>query len=151
MHDKAELLYPVYAIQPLFVQPVVKPGCTTGLTYTIQPVVKPVVNPVECLYTRHNRLDNRLYRVNGALHSRLRFPVGKNRVWLRFLVRLRLLANIRTYYAGDHKLGPNLTQCGRAEAYTSIPSDIVIHPTVWPQYNNNPTIQNRRDRQTGKT
>jgi len=63
-------LYPVYTIQPLFVQPVVKPGCTTGLTtccihetagwlsnrlsngfnnrlnvcirYTIQPVVKPV-------------------------------------------------------------------------------------------------------------
>ena len=37
--------------------------------YTIQPFVK----PVECLYTRYNRLsnrfDNRLYRVNGALES----------------------------------------------------------------------------------
>jgi len=32
--------------QPLFVQPVVKPGCTTGCIYTIQPVVKPVVKPV---------------------------------------------------------------------------------------------------------
>jgi len=82
--------------QPLFVQPVVKPGCTTlwqPVVYTIQPVVKPVW-PVECLHTRYNRLivkpvwqpvvsciqtfnrllnrfdnrvDNRLYRVNGAL------------------------------------------------------------------------------------
>jgi len=38
--------------EPLFVQPVVKPGCTTGLTtgwmfvYTIQPVVKAVWQPV---------------------------------------------------------------------------------------------------------
>jgi len=45
--------------------------------YTIQPVVNPVVKrvsqPVECLYTRYNRLsnriDNRLYRVNGAKFS----------------------------------------------------------------------------------
>ena len=42
---------------------------TSSPVYTIQPVVK----PVECLYTRYNRLsnrlynrfDNRLYRVNG--------------------------------------------------------------------------------------
>jgi len=38
--------------------------------YTIQPFVKPVIKqvwqPVECLYTRYNRFDNRLYRVNGA-------------------------------------------------------------------------------------
>ena len=50
--------------------------------YTIQPVVKPVGHPVvqpdEGLYTRcirlsnrlFNRLDNRLYRVNGVLHRR---------------------------------------------------------------------------------
>jgi len=64
--------------QPLYVQPVVKPGCTTGcihdtvvcqtgcqmglttgwmLVYTIQQIVKPV----------YNRYDNRLYHVNGAL------------------------------------------------------------------------------------
>jgi len=59
------------------VQPVWQPA-----VYTIQPVVKPVVKwvwqPVECLYTRYNRLskgfdnqfDNRLYRVNGALDNR---------------------------------------------------------------------------------
>ena len=51
-----ELLNPVYTIQPVVT------GCTTGLT-----------KPVECLYTRYNRLsngfDNRLYRVNGALSS----------------------------------------------------------------------------------
>jgi len=28
-------------------------------------------------------------------------------------------------------LGTRLTQCAWAEAYTSIPSDILIHPTVW--------------------
>jgi len=37
--------------QPLFVQPGVKPGCTTGLTRL------------------YNRIDNRLYRVNGVLHN----------------------------------------------------------------------------------
>ena len=54
--------------QPLFVQRIVKSGVAV---YTIQPVIKPVVKrvwqPVECLYTRYNRLskrfDNRLYRV----------------------------------------------------------------------------------------
>ena len=69
--------------------------------------------------------NNLLHDKAELLHSRLRFPVGKNRVWVRFLMRLRLLANIRTYYAGDHKLGPHLTQCGRAEAYTSVLSDIL--------------------------
>jgi len=50
--------------QPLFVQPVVKPGCTTGLTTGcihdtafVKPVVKRVWQPVECLYTRYNRLS----------------------------------------------------------------------------------------------
>jgi len=46
-------------------------GCQTGLTsgwmfiYMIQPVVKPVWQPVECFYTRYNRLwfDNWLYRL----------------------------------------------------------------------------------------
>jgi len=40
------------------------------LTIIVKPVVKRVWQPVECLYTRYNRLsyrlDNRLYRVNGA-------------------------------------------------------------------------------------
>ena len=67
--------------EQLFVQH----GCETGLynrfdnrLYTrysgfVKPVVKQVWQPVECLYTRYNRLsylfDNRLYRVrvNGAL------------------------------------------------------------------------------------
>ena len=32
------------------------------------------------------------------------------------------------------ELGPHLTQCGLAEACTSIPSGILIHPAVnWPQ------------------
>ena len=84
------LSYPVYTTQPVdnrveptdcsfnrlsnrVVQPVWQPA-----VYTIQPFVKPCVKgvwqPVECLYTRYNRLskrfdnrfDNRLYRVNGA-------------------------------------------------------------------------------------
>jgi len=64
--------------QPLFVQPVVKPGCTTGLTTgCIHDAAGCQTEPVECLYTRYNRLshrfdnrfDNRLYRVNGALDS----------------------------------------------------------------------------------
>jgi len=78
--------------EQLFVQPVVKPHCTTGLTtvlneqplsvqpcwmnshrsfnrlsnWVVQPAwqpavytIQPVVNPVECLYTRYNRLSNR--------------------------------------------------------------------------------------------
>jgi len=52
------------------VQPVWQPA-----VYTIQPFVKLIVKwvwqPVECLYTRYNRLsnrfNNRLYRVKGAL------------------------------------------------------------------------------------
>jgi len=47
--------------QRLFVQPVVKPSCTTGLS---------TGSPVECLCTQYNQLsnrfENRLYRVNGA-------------------------------------------------------------------------------------
>ena len=39
--------------------------------------------------------------------------------------------------------GPHLTQCGRA-----MPSFILIHPTVWPQYTN---VRDRQDRQTGQT
>ena len=53
--------------QPLFVQPVVKPGWTTGLTTgcihdtagcQTGCLVKRVWQPVECLYTRYNRLSN---------------------------------------------------------------------------------------------
>jgi len=46
--------------QPLFVQPVVKPGYTTGLTTGCihdKPVVKRVWQPVECMYTRYNRYN----------------------------------------------------------------------------------------------
>jgi len=74
-------LYPVYMIQPV-VNPVVQPDLTTGWTNSGCSVVRStgcqtglttswVWQPVECLYTRYNRLsnrfDNRLYCVNGAL------------------------------------------------------------------------------------
>jgi len=57
--------------------------CWQPVVYTIQPVVKRVWQPVECLYTRynrllnrlHHRLDNRLYRVNGL--KRFGLPVNK--------------------------------------------------------------------------
>ena len=62
----------------LFVQPVVKLGCTSYNRFDnrveqqplfLQPVVKRVWQPVECMYIRYNRLsnrfDNRLYRLNG--------------------------------------------------------------------------------------
>ena len=69
--------------QPLFDQPVVKPGCTTGLTTVlneqlfIQPVVKPGLT-TGCIHDTagcqtglsngfDSRFDNRLYRVNGAI------------------------------------------------------------------------------------
>jgi len=41
----------------------------------VKPVEQPVGQPVECLFTRcnrlRNRLDNRLYRVNGVLDRRV--------------------------------------------------------------------------------
>jgi len=57
--------------QPLFVQPVVKP---VVINTVVKPAVKRVWQPVGCLFTRYsrlsnrfyNRLDNRLYRVNGV-------------------------------------------------------------------------------------
>jgi len=57
--------------------------------------------------------------------------------------------------AGD--LGPHLSsnpiQCGQAEAYTSMPSFNLIHPTVSPQIHNTSTLQTDRltDRQTDRT
>jgi len=55
------------AEQPLFVQPVVKPGCTTSLTTgCIHNTAGCQTRSAECLYTRYNPLDNRLYRVNRA-------------------------------------------------------------------------------------
>jgi len=46
------------------------------------------------------------------------------------------------------ELGPHLTQCGHAGPRpTCMPSFILIHPTVWPQYTN-VTDKTRRDRQT---
>ena len=41
--------------------------------------------------------------------------------------------------------GPDLTQC---RLPTSVPSGILIHPTVWPQYTN---VTDRQDRQTDMT
>jgi len=32
------------------------------------------------------------------------------------------------------ELGPRLTQCGLAPRPTNVPSAILIHPAVWPQY-----------------
>ena len=72
--------------QPLFVQPVVKPGLRTVLNEQlfVQPVVKPrctsslttgcIHDTAGCQsgYGFDNRFDNRLYRVNGALWSRVR-------------------------------------------------------------------------------
>jgi len=46
------------------------------------------------------------------------------------------------------ELAPHLTQYGLTEAYTSIPSDILIHPTVWPQYTN---VTDRTDSHAGQT
>jgi len=46
------------------------------------------------------------------------------------------------------ELGPNLTQCRLGQALprgTSLPSGILIYPSVWPQYTN------VADRQTGQT
>ena len=73
-------LYPVYTIQPAvntvvqpgWQQPVVQP--VVGFTMTIVRV-QPVDQPVQCLYTRYNRLSNRLfnqfdkrlYRINGVI------------------------------------------------------------------------------------
>jgi len=37
---------------------------------------------------------------------------------------------------GGGELGPHLTQCGRGPRPTCMPSFILIHPTVWPQYIN---------------
>jgi len=71
-----ELLYPVYTIQPV-VKPVVQPKTSWMFVYTIQPVVQPVVQAgltTGCIMYRNiqpvvkrfdNRIDNRLYRVNG--------------------------------------------------------------------------------------
>ena len=59
--------------QPLFVQPVVNPDCTTGLTTGCIPDTDGCQTPFECLYTRYNRLsnryDNQLYHVNGGFSN----------------------------------------------------------------------------------
>jgi len=71
-------LSPVYTIQPV-VKPVWQPvvSCiqisnrlSNGFDNVWQPVWQPVVIPVGCLFTRYNRLSNRLYRVNGVLWFR---------------------------------------------------------------------------------
>jgi len=51
LHDTTGLT--IVLKEQQFVQPVVKPGCTTGLTNTVW-------QPVECLYIRYSRLSNRL-------------------------------------------------------------------------------------------
>jgi len=100
--------------QPLFVQQVVKAGCTTGLTtccihdtavcqtgcqtglttgwmfvYTTQPFVnpvrqrvwQPVVSCIQTFTRLSNRFDNRLYYVNGALHSNYHHHHNHNHLW----------------------------------------------------------------------
>ena len=42
------------------------------------------------------------------------------------------------------ELGPHLTQCRLGRGHTLVPSGILIHPTVWPQYT---TVTERQDRQ----
>jgi len=39
------------------------------------------------------------------------------------------------------ELAPCLTQCGQGGGYTFMPSGILIHPNVWPQYTNVPNNQ----------
>jgi len=91
--------------QPLFIRSVVKSGCTTGLTtgcihdtaicqtglttgwmfvYTIQPVWQLVVSCIPTFTQLSNRIDNRLYRVNGAWKSTFRIS-GADFLWLRYL------------------------------------------------------------------
>ena len=74
--------------QPLFVQPVVKPGCTTGLTtgcigLTTGCIMYTNIYPVSSRFD--NRIDNRLYRVNGALETR----------------KCSSMANVRSHYTGS--------------------------------------------------
>ena len=46
------------------------------------------------------------------------------------------------------ELGPHLTQCGRSLGLPqSVPSFILVHPTVWPQYTN---ITDRQTAQMGQ-
>jgi len=42
-------------------------------------------------------------------------------------------AAVPPFFLGGGHLGPHLTQCRLAEAYTSVPSGILIRPAVWPQ------------------
>ena len=49
------------------------------------------------------------------------------------------------------ELGPHLTQCGLDRGLSSIPSGILIHPTVWPQYTNVTDRQTEQDKQDNGT
>ena len=53
---------------------------------------------------------------------------------------------MRSAFCGG--LGSQPTQYGLGPRPTSVPSGILIRPTVWPQYAN---VTNRQDRQTGQT
>jgi len=44
--------------------------------------------------------------------------------------------------------GPHLAKCGRGPRPTSMPSFILIRPTVWPQYTN--VTDRQADRQTDR-
>ena len=48
----------------------------------------------------------------------------------------RKLEAVHFFWGGGGAVSPSsrLTQCGWAEAYTSAPNGILIHPAVWPQY-----------------
>ena len=60
-NEQLAKLYPVYTIHPV-VKPVVKPGCTTLLTTGC-------IHDTAGCQRFDNRIDNRLYRVNGAFGS----------------------------------------------------------------------------------
>ena len=60
--------------QPVFIQPVIKPGCTTSLTTSC------LVSCIQPFNRLSNRFHNRLYRVNGALLT----PINHANKWSKW-------------------------------------------------------------------
>jgi len=121
-----ELLYPVYAIQPVW-EPVEKrvgqpveclyihdtTGCPTGCQPVWQPVGEPIVSCMPTFNRLSNRLHNRLYRVNGIL--RLLPPLTPNSqqcCWAieelsSFLYSLTFSVPIRNFASRSSKIWGN--------------------------------------------
>jgi len=60
--------------------------------------------------------------------------------------RLTTIDMAKKWESAVRELGPHLTQCGLGQGVPpSLPSGILIYPTVWPQYTN---IAERQNRQT---